>query len=284
MTSDCGPPGQAYTGQEYQEIVLLTRPDGTRIRLGDVAEIRDQFAEVQSYSFFNGKRSFGINVMANEEENPIDVSAAVREFVDERNQTLPPEAQMTAWADNSFYLKGRIDMMLKNMALGAILVFIILGVFLHLKVAAWVIIGLPVAFLGAFMMMPSAIRGRDYQRHEPVPRSSWCSGSWWTMRSSSRRARTPRPKNTATRWATSSGVPSAWRYPRRSGVLTTIMAFTPMLLQAGATSSVAGAIALDRHSLPCVLVGRKQAHSARPTSPSCAPPTDPGAVSPTGWT
>ena len=40
--------GQAYTGQEYEEIVILTRPDGTRIRLGQVATIRDQFAEVQA--------------------------------------------------------------------------------------------------------------------------------------------------------------------------------------------------------------------------------------------
>ena len=51
--------GQAYTGQEFKDIVLLTRPDGTRIQLGDVATIRDGFAEMESYSFFDGKRSFG---------------------------------------------------------------------------------------------------------------------------------------------------------------------------------------------------------------------------------
>ena len=234
--------GQAYTGLEYQEIVLLTRPDGTRIRLGDVAEIRDQFAEVQSYSFFNGKRSFGINVMASEEQNPIDVSAAVKEFVAERNQTLPPEAQMTAWADNSFYLKGRIDMMLKNMALGAILVFIILGVFLHLKVAAWVIIGLPVAFLGAFMMMPVPfvdvtinimslfafilVLGVVVDDAIIIAESAYTETEehGYTL-------------GNIVRGAQRVAVPATF------GVLTTIMAFTPMLLQAGATSSVAGAIA-----------------------------------------
>ena len=80
--------GQAYTGQEFEDIVLLTRPDGTRVRLGDVATIRDGFAEVESYSFFNGKRSFGISAMATKEENPLDISAAVRAYVEERNATL----------------------------------------------------------------------------------------------------------------------------------------------------------------------------------------------------
>ena len=119
--------GQAYTGQEFEDIVLLTRRDGTRVQLGDVATIRDGFAEVESYAFFNGKRSLGISVSATREENPLDISAAVRSYVDERNATLPPEAQLTVWMDSSTFLEGRLDMMLKNMALGAVLVLIILG-------------------------------------------------------------------------------------------------------------------------------------------------------------
>ena len=234
--------GQAYTGQEYEEIVLLTRPDGTRIRLGDVATIRDKFAEVESYAFFNGQRSFGINVMASKEENPIDVSAAVREFVAARNATLPPQAQMTAWADSSYYLEGRIDMMLKNMALGAILVFIILGVFLHLKVAAWVIIGLPVAFLGAFMMMPVPfvdvtinimslfafilVLGIVVDDAIIIAESAYTETEehGYTLAN-------------IVRGAQKVAVPATF------GVLTTIMAFAPMLFQGGVTSSVAGAIA-----------------------------------------
>ena len=234
--------GQAYTGQEYEEIVLLTRPDGTRIRLGDVAAIRDQFSEVQSYAFFNGQRSFGINVMASKEENPIEVSAAVREFVRARNATLPAQAQMTAWADSSFYLEGRINMMLKNMALGAVLVFIILGVFLHLKVAAWVIVGLPVAFLGAFMMMPVPfvdvtlnimslfafilVLGIVVDDAIIIAESAYTETEehGYTLAN-------------IVRGAQRVAVPATF------GVLTTIMAFMPMLFQTGATSSVAGSIA-----------------------------------------
>ena len=146
--------GQAYTGQEFADIVLLTRPDGTRLTLGDVATIRDGFSEVEFYSFFNGKRSIGISVMANEDQNPIHVSDAAKRYVEKRKATLPDGVELTAWANSSDFLEDRLDLMVKNMALGAALVLVILGLFLHLKVAAWVLIGLPVAFLGAFMFLP----------------------------------------------------------------------------------------------------------------------------------
>ena len=234
--------GQAYTGQEFRDIVLLTRPDGTRIHLGDVATIRDGFAETESYSFFDGKRSFGINVMATEEENPIDVSAAVRRYVAERNATLPPEAQMTVWADTSVFLEGRLTMMLKNMGLGAILVLVILGVFLHLKIALWVILGMAVAFLGAFMMMPLPlvdvsinimslfafilVLGVVVDDAIIIAESAY--------------AETERKGYTLAnivRGAQRVAVPATF------GVLTTIMAFLPMLFQTGRTSAFAGAIA-----------------------------------------
>ena len=234
--------GQAYTGQEFKDIVLMTRPDGTRIHLGDVATIRDGFAETESYSFFDGKRSFGINVMATEEENPIDVSAAVRSYIEERNATLPPEAQMTAWADTSVFLEGRMTMMLKNMALGAVLVLVILGIFLHLKIALWVILGMAVAFLGAFMMMPLPlvdvtinimslfafilVLGVVVDDAIIIAESSYAE----TERKGYSLAN-------IVRGAQRVAVPATF------GVLTTIMAFLPMLFQTGRTSAFAGAIA-----------------------------------------
>jgi len=145
--------GQAYTGREFEQIVLLTRPDGTRVRLGDVANVVDGFAEIESYSFFNGVRSFGLNAMATVDENPIEVAAAIKEYVANKQQTLPQGVQLTAWGDSSEMLDERMDMMLKNMWMGGLLVLGILSIFLHLRVAFWVMIGLPVAFLGAFSLL-----------------------------------------------------------------------------------------------------------------------------------
>ena len=146
--------GQAYTGAQFEDIVLLTQPDGTRVRLGDIANIRDGFAEVESYSFFNGERSFGINVMGDRTSNEIAISEATNRFIEARQSTLPEGVKLTAWSDSTFYLKGRLNLMLKNMALGGLLVLAILGIFLHMKIAAWVVVGLPVAFLGAMAMLP----------------------------------------------------------------------------------------------------------------------------------
>ncbi len=145
--------GQAYTGAEFEKILLLTRPDGTRIRLGDVATVVDGFVEVESYAFFNGARSLGVDVFSSDEESEIEVSAAVHRYLDERRASLPPGIEIELWRDKTYYLKGQLNMMLKNLAIGALLVFLILGLFLHIKIAAWVSVGLPVAFLGAIMLL-----------------------------------------------------------------------------------------------------------------------------------
>ena len=151
--------GQAYTGAEFARIVLLTRTDGTRLRLGDIATIRDAFAELEAYAFFNGEQSLAIAVHATETENEIAIAQAVRSYVERRKATLPPDVKLTAWSDSTYYLEGRLRMMLENLAAGAALVFIVLGAFLRLRIAIWVAVGLPVAFLGAFMLLPTPAVG-----------------------------------------------------------------------------------------------------------------------------
>ncbi|MFT7653850.1 MAG: multidrug efflux pump subunit AcrB [Limisphaerales bacterium] len=146
--------GQAYRGDEFERIVLLTKPDGTRIRLGDIATIRDGFVEVDSYAYFDGQPSLGVSVSSTENENELEISRAVHAYVEERQTTLPPDIKMSVWGDSTYYLQGRVDMLISNLAMGFVLVFCILGLFLHVKLAAWVVLGLPVAFLGAFMLMP----------------------------------------------------------------------------------------------------------------------------------
>ena len=146
--------GQSYTGEEFGEIVLLTRADGTRLKLSDIATIDDGFAESDFYAVFNGQRSMGISAYSRSKENEIEIANSVKEWVAERNQTLPESVTLTAWADSSYYLKGRMVMMLKNLGFGALLVFLMLGIFLRLRIAAWVVVGLPIAFLGALAALP----------------------------------------------------------------------------------------------------------------------------------
>lgn len=146
---------QAYYGNEFSEIVLRTNSDGTRITLADVATISDGFEERSGFSSFNGQQTVMISVFTAEGQNDIDVSAGVRDFVNLKNTQLPEAVALAVWADRSFYLKDRLNLMLKNMAFGGFFVFIILALFLRLRLAFWVLVGMAVSFLGAMAIMPA---------------------------------------------------------------------------------------------------------------------------------
>lgn len=146
--------GQAHTAEEYGDIALQTHPDGSVVKLRDIGNVVDDYSETEFWSFFNGQPTIGISVDAREGEDALAISKAVRTYVDKRKQTLTPSVQLDYFGDSTHYLNDRLNMMLKNMIFGAILVFILLGLFLHLRIAFWVCVGLPVAFLGALFVMP----------------------------------------------------------------------------------------------------------------------------------
>ena len=146
--------GQAYVQADFENIVIRTNPDGTRLLLRDIAEIRDAFVEWESFTELNGHPSLTIQVFSVGNQSELAISQTVRDWAEERNATLPEGMQLVAWADTSYYLEGRLDMMLKNLVMGAALVFLILALFLRLKLAFWVMVGLPIAFLGTFFVMP----------------------------------------------------------------------------------------------------------------------------------
>ena len=146
--------GQVYTGQQYAQLVLRTYPDGTRLTLGDIATIQDGFVETDGYARYMGVPSASMRVMALGQQNELATSAAVREYVEKKSETMADGVTLDVWVDRSGYLKERLDMMIKNMLQGAFLVCMILALFLRLKVAAWVIVGIPVTFFGALWLMP----------------------------------------------------------------------------------------------------------------------------------
>ena len=146
--------GQAYVGRDFEDIVVRTNADGTRLLLKDIATIRDEFIERARYSEFNGEPALSIQVLSVGNQSELEIAEKVKSYIIEKQKTLPTDIHITAWADTSYYLKGRLDMMLKNLFFGAALVFLILALFLRLKLAFWVMVGLPIAFMGAFFLMP----------------------------------------------------------------------------------------------------------------------------------
>ena len=146
--------GQVYTGDEYGQLVLRTFADGTRLTLSDIAVIKDGFAETDGWGRFNGEPTATIQVTSTGDQNELETARVINEYIEKKRETLPPGVEMDPWVQLSYYLEARLDMMMGNMLQGGVLVFLVLSLFLRVKVAFWVIVGLPVSFLGAIWLMP----------------------------------------------------------------------------------------------------------------------------------
>ncbi|KJF98104.1 efflux RND transporter permease subunit [Photobacterium leiognathi] len=149
--------GQLYNGDGFSSIVLQTRPDGSRLYLSDVATIADGFIEDRILNRFNRERAAVIQVRNLTDEDATKIAEQVGNYVEQAQTKLPTGVYLDSWGDMSHYLEGRLNMMLSNMFYGGILVFIILALFLDIRVAFWVILGIPFCFLGTLLFMPTPL-------------------------------------------------------------------------------------------------------------------------------
>ncbi|WP_286234714.1 efflux RND transporter permease subunit [Thalassotalea sediminis] len=145
---------QAYRGHEFERIPVLTLSDGTKVLLGDIATINDGFQEGIQYSKFNGMNSATFFIGAADNQSITNVAKVIHRYVEQKQAQLPEGVKLQPWVDLTYYLQGRLDMMLENMFSGAILVFLMLALFLRMRLAFWVMMGLPVCFLGTILVMP----------------------------------------------------------------------------------------------------------------------------------
>jgi multidrug efflux pump subunit AcrB len=147
--------GQAYNEREFSSIVVLTRRDGTRITVGDVATVVDGFAETDQYSRFDGKPAVMVQVFRVGEQDALDVAESVKAYVNEARPRYPEGVSLTLWQDESQYLVSRQETLIKNGRMGFLLVFLVLTLFLRFRLAIWVSLGIPLSFLGALFLMPT---------------------------------------------------------------------------------------------------------------------------------
>ncbi|PKF62558.1 acriflavin resistance protein [Psychromonas sp. psych-6C06] len=148
---------QAYIGREFEMLPVLTMKDGSKLLLRDVAEIKDTFEQGIQYSKFNGKNSVTFFIGASNNQSITDVAKIVHRYVGNKQQKLPAGLHLETWVDMTYYLQGRLDLMLDSMKSGAILVFVLLALFLRVRLAFWVMMGLPICFLGTLLLMPTAM-------------------------------------------------------------------------------------------------------------------------------
>lgn len=142
-------------GEEFADITLIGRPDGTRVRVGDVATVIDGFQDTDSGATYNGQPAARVRVYRAGDQTPIELSDAVYEYLASYEGSLPPGVSAEVWFDRSESYRDRINLLLKNAYLGLILVLLVLGLFLDIRLAFWVTLGIPISFLGAILLMPA---------------------------------------------------------------------------------------------------------------------------------
>ena len=146
--------GQAYRRDEFEKIVIKTNTDGTFLLLQDIAAVNDGFEETPLRARFNGQQGALIDVYRIGNQSAIDVADAVKEYIDDRQDTLPQGFVLSYWDDDSEIVKSRLNTLITNALQGGFLVLILLTLFLRPSIAFWVSIGIPVSFMGAFIVMP----------------------------------------------------------------------------------------------------------------------------------
>ena len=146
---------QAWTQREFEDIIVKSSLDGTRVLLKDVAKVVDGFVDDPVVTTFNGKPAALVLVREVGRESPLQISRAVNAYVEEAGGTWIPEGiAIDTWGDFSIYLKGRLNMLIENGSFGFLLVMLSLSLFLRPSLAFFVAIGIPVSFLGTFMIGP----------------------------------------------------------------------------------------------------------------------------------
>ncbi len=134
-------------GEQIGELPLLTRPGGMVLTVNDLGSVRDGFQDVTKSSEINGQPAMVVNVERTKEEDLLAMVDMVRAYVDET--TLPAGYRFVVWGDSSTEVRGRLSLLLRNGLQGLLLVFLVLTLFLEMRLAFWVALGIPVSILGA---------------------------------------------------------------------------------------------------------------------------------------
>ncbi len=145
--------GQAYSGLEFERLVVWTRSDGTRIHLSDVATVIDGFEDTDQAVEFNGRPAAMVRVFRVGDQSLLDITDELHRYL--ADPRLPQGVELTIWEDGSQMLRGRLDILIASARQGFLLVLLLLAFFLRPRISFWVSVGVPVSFLGAFWLASS---------------------------------------------------------------------------------------------------------------------------------
>ena len=141
--------GQKYTAPDFEDLVVIARPDGTSVTLEQIAVVRDTFEETPVFGRINGETGAMITVSKTGREDISEIAAFVRHFVESARPNMPEGITLSLWGDASRDVDARLEMLVKNGIMGMVLVLICLLLFMDLSSSMAVAVGIPVSFAGA---------------------------------------------------------------------------------------------------------------------------------------
>lgn len=147
--------GQAYRGRDFEKIVVVTHPDGSRVTLEQVASVVDGFVDNDQAARFDGKPSALVQVFRVGDQSALEIASVVHDYIKDKQSRVPEGVEITAWRDQTKILQSRMELLIRNAATGLLLVFIVLALFLRFQLAFWVSLGIPISFLGSIALMPT---------------------------------------------------------------------------------------------------------------------------------
>lgn len=150
---------QKYSAHQYANLPIKHMTNGRVLLLSDIAEVKEQYADNSARTYYEGHLSTGLTVKMYGRSNINDVAHTVRYITNTYQATLPSDIQITLWNDQSEPIKSRLSLLLDNSLQGIFLVILLLALFLNIRVAFWVGIGLPVTFGGAMVLMGDSFWG-----------------------------------------------------------------------------------------------------------------------------
>jgi len=155
---------RALFAPEYAAIPIIERGNGSSLRLGELATIEDGFREGDFLFRLNGEPTVGMEILVGQKENLLDISRVVRRTVEEFEPQLPTNVSAIVWGDSAGYISDRLALLRSNGVQGLILVTLMLSVFLNVRLAFWVAMGIPISVMGAIAV--SGTRWIDYSLND----------------------------------------------------------------------------------------------------------------------
>ena len=141
-------------GKEFALLPIINTSDGSEVLLGDIATVADGFEETDRYTLYNGKNAIELEVYRVGKQTPIQVEKAVFQKMESISVNFPAGLNYAVFHNMAEIYKQRANLLLKNGAIGLVLVLLLLGIFLEARLAFWVMMGIPISFLGSFLLLP----------------------------------------------------------------------------------------------------------------------------------